>query len=69
VLPSIKDIVNKSLSEQCVQASFKQAIVRPLLKKPNLDKETKLSRMGLIFPKTIHKTCQPELFHHGAKEE
>ena len=39
VLPSITDIVNKSLSEQCVPASFKQAIVRPLLKKPNLDKE------------------------------
>jgi hypothetical protein len=39
VLPSITDIVNKSLSEQCIPASFKQAIVRPLLKKPNLDKE------------------------------
>jgi hypothetical protein len=38
VLPLITDIVNKSLSEQCVPASFKQAIVRPLLKKPNLDK-------------------------------
>jgi hypothetical protein len=39
VLPLITDIVNKSLSEQCVPASFKQAIVRPLHKKPNLDKE------------------------------
>jgi hypothetical protein len=39
VLPSNKDIVNQSLSEQCVPVSFKQAIVRPLLKKPNLDKE------------------------------
>jgi hypothetical protein len=29
----------------------------------------KLSRMVLIFQQKIHKTCQPELFHHGAKEE
>ena len=39
MLPSITDIVNTSLSEQCVPVSFKQAIVRPLRKKPNLDKE------------------------------
>ncbi|CAC5413172.1 unnamed protein product [Mytilus coruscus] len=39
LLPSITDIVNKSLSEQCVPLSFKQAVVRPLLKKPSLDKE------------------------------
>jgi hypothetical protein len=39
MLPSITDIVNKSLSKQCVPVSFKQAIVRPLRKKPNLDKE------------------------------
>ncbi|CAC5400146.1 unnamed protein product [Mytilus coruscus] len=39
LLPSITDIVNTSLSEQCVPLSFKQAVVRPLLKKPSLDKE------------------------------
>ncbi|CAC5407956.1 unnamed protein product [Mytilus coruscus] len=39
LLPSITDIVNTSLSEQCVPLSFKQAVVRPLLKKPSLDEE------------------------------
>ncbi|CAC5408146.1 unnamed protein product [Mytilus coruscus] len=41
LLPSITDIVNTSLSDQCVPVSFKQAVVhvRPLLKKPSLDKE------------------------------
>jgi hypothetical protein len=30
-------MVNKSLNERSVPISFKQAIVRPLLKKPGLD--------------------------------
>ncbi|XP_071149246.1 uncharacterized protein [Mytilus edulis] len=33
LLPSITDIVNRSLSGQCVPLSFKQAVMRPLLKK------------------------------------
>jgi hypothetical protein len=35
----IADIVNKSLSSGTVPSSFKQAVVRPLLKKPGLDKD------------------------------
>lgn len=39
LLPTITSIVNKSLSEATVPQAFKRAIVRPLLKKYNLDKE------------------------------
>lgn len=39
VLPVITEIVNKSISESVVPTDFKQAIVRPLLKKPGLDKD------------------------------
>ena len=38
-VPIITAMVNKSLSEAIVPGSFKQATVRPLLKKPGLDKE------------------------------
>ena len=37
VLPVITAMVNKSLNEMSVPTAFKQAIVRPLLKKPGLD--------------------------------
>lgn len=39
LLPHVSSVVNKSLQESHVPAQFKQAIVRPLLKKPGLDKE------------------------------
>ena len=43
IVPTIttitRTIVNKSLCEAEVPSDFKQAIVRPLLKKPGLDKE------------------------------
>ena len=39
VLPVLTDIVNASLTESTVPQSFRQAIVRPLLKKPDLDRE------------------------------
>jgi len=39
LLPAITSIVNKSLSQICVPTPFKRAVVRPLLKKSNLDKE------------------------------
>ena len=38
-VPIVTAMVNKSLSEAIVPGSFKQATVRPLLKKPGLDKE------------------------------
>jgi hypothetical protein len=37
VLPVITAMVNKSLNEMSVPTAFKQANVRPLLKKPGLD--------------------------------
>ena len=39
VLPVLTDIVNASLTESTVPQYFRQVIVRPLLKKPDLDKE------------------------------
>jgi hypothetical protein len=39
VLPVLTDIVNKSLSEGQMPSSLKEAILRPLLKKPGLDSE------------------------------
>ena len=39
VLPIITAIINKSLSESLVPSSFKKSLLRPLLKKPGLDKE------------------------------
>ena len=39
ILPSITSIINTSLNSGCVPHEFKHAIVRPLLKKPNLDPE------------------------------
>jgi hypothetical protein len=36
LLPAMTNIVNRSLSESHVPSTFKEAIVRPLLKKPSL---------------------------------
>jgi len=38
LLPLITAIINKSLAKSKVPLSFKKANIRPLLKKPNLDK-------------------------------
>ena len=38
-LPIITSIINKSIASSTVPDSFKTAIVRPLLKKPGLDRE------------------------------
>ncbi|CAC5421612.1 unnamed protein product [Mytilus coruscus] len=68
LLPSITDIVNTSLSEQCVPLSFKQAVVRPLLKKPSLDKEVlknyrPVSNLPFIS-KTLGKVVDSRLENH-----
>ena len=39
LLPIIHEIVNKSLAEKKMPTALKEAIVKPLLKKPSLDKE------------------------------
>ena len=40
ILPAITRITNASLDEGVMPKSLKRAIVRPLLKKPSLDKDT-----------------------------
>ena len=37
LLPIITTLVNKSITESYVPATFRKAVVRPLLKKPGLD--------------------------------
>ncbi len=39
LLPTITNIINASLSTGCVPKCFKKALVKPLIKKPNLDSE------------------------------
>lgn len=39
LVPHITDIINKSISECSVPSRFKEAVVKPLLKKSGLDKE------------------------------
>jgi len=39
VVPFISNIINTSLEQSAVPSTFKEALVRPLLKKPGLDKE------------------------------
>ncbi|CAC5400218.1 unnamed protein product [Mytilus coruscus] len=61
-------IVNTSLSEQCVPLSFKQAVVRPLLKKPSLYKEVlknyrPVSNLPFIS-KTLEKVVDSRLENH-----
>lgn len=57
----ITKIVNKPFSEECVPSTFKEAIVRPLLKKSGLDKDvvkkyrpvSNLSILSKILEKVI----------------
>ena len=49
LLPMITGIVNKSLEESHVPTSFKTAVVRPLLKKPCLEKEEFKNSFKLTF--------------------
>lgn len=39
LVPHITDILNKSISECSVPSSFKEAVIKPLLKKSGLNKE------------------------------
>ena len=64
-VPAITTIVNKSLCEAVVPSDFKQAIVRPLLKKPGLDIRRCLrtiapSQIFLLCKKLSKKSLQRE---------
>lgn len=61
-------MVNKSLSEAIVPGSFKQATVRPLLKKPGLDKENlknyrPVSNLSFVS-KITEKVVSSRIEHH-----
>ncbi|CAC5421346.1 unnamed protein product [Mytilus coruscus] len=68
LLPAMTNIVNCSLSESLVPSSFKQAIVRPLLKKPGLDREVfknyrPVSNLPFLS-KVLEKVVSSRLEHH-----
>ena len=71
ILPSIvtiiTDIINTSLKEGSVPESFKKALVRPLLKKPNLDLlETNyrpVSNLGYVS-KLVEHVVAVQLVNH-----
>ena len=68
MLPFIADIINDSLGESYVSPLFKEAIVRPLLKKTDLDKEMyKNYRPVSNLPylsKVLEKVVVARLEHH-----
>ncbi|XP_062587414.1 uncharacterized protein LOC134249071 [Saccostrea cucullata] len=69
VLPIITCLVNKSLTEGVFPEDFKQAIVKPLLKKPSLDKKclknyrpvSNLSYVSKIIEKVVAKRIEDHL--------
>ena len=72
LLPLITAIINKSLVESKVPLSFKKANIRPLLKKPNLDKEelknyrpvSNLPFLSKILEKLVAKRLETHLSSH-----
>ena len=66
LLPLITAIINKSLVESKVLLSFKKAIIRPLLKKPNLDKEElkNYRPVSKILEKLVTKRLETHLSSH-----
>lgn len=77
VLPVITDIVNASLTESTVPQSFKQAIVRPLLKKLGLDKEvfknyrpvSNLPFVSKVFEKIVAARLEAHLHSNSLYDE
>lgn len=68
LLPIITTIINKSLSESSVPSSFKEAVVRPLLKKQGLDNEVlknyrPVSNLSFLS-KILEKVVNARLEHH-----
>ena len=73
LLPLISAIINKSLSDSKVPHYFKAAIIRPLLKKPGLDKEilknyrpvSNLPFLSKILEKVVASRLENHLTHHS----
>ncbi|XP_062603507.1 uncharacterized protein LOC134265286 [Saccostrea cucullata] len=76
-LLTITSIINKSLTDSNVPAVFKQAIVRPLLKKPGLDKDnlknyrtvSNLSFISKILEKVVAKQIDAHLEIHQLHDD
>ena len=72
LLPLITAIINKPLAESKIPLSFKKANIRPLLKKPNLDKEelkkyrpvSNLTFLSKILEKLVAKQLVTHLSSH-----
>ena len=65
--PVIAKIINQSLSESVMPSKYKQAIVKPLLKKPKMDTELKNYRpvSNLSFlSKIIEKATGLQVLNH-----
>ena len=67
-MPFLTAIINKSLATSVVPACFKRAVVRPLLKRPGLDKEVlnnyrPVSNLPFV-PKLLEKVVEHRLRDH-----
>ena len=77
LLPLITAIINKSLADSRVPACFKEANVRPLVKKPGLDKErlknyrpaSNLPFLSKVLEKIVAKQIELHFSTHGLFDE
>jgi hypothetical protein len=69
VLPVLTDIVDKSLSEGNMSSSLKEAVLRPLLKKPGLNRKViknyrPISNLPFVSSKLIEKVAAARIAAH-----
>ena len=63
-MPLITAIINKSLATSVVPACFKRAVVRPLLKRPGLDKEVLNNYRPVSNLPYVSKLLEKVVEHH-----
>ena len=76
LLPVIHSIVNKSLQESTISSPLKRALVKPLIKKPSLDKEnlknyrpvSNLPYIGKLIEKAAIKQINEHLTENNLHE-
>jgi exonuclease III len=72
LLPIITNIINKSIMESKVPMQFKKAVIKPLIKKPNLDKEvlknyrpvSNLSFLSKVLERVVAKRLEQHIDNH-----
>lgn len=77
LLPVLTAIVNRSLETGTFPTDLKSALVKPLLKKQNLDRETlsnyrlvsNLAFLGKVIEKVVAKRISAHIEAHGLGEE